>query len=123
MPDLWIADIPEDVFGSLQTLARSAKVAEDVWMREYIIASLRVICPIPQESYVLHCKGKQGSSGMISRRYKEPVLQTKATLVSPRQEEAFEKAAELVRRNKIGDRELAIQMFQTAFDEVIEDLG
>jgi hypothetical protein len=44
-----------------------------------------------------------------------------ATLVHPHQEEAFGKAEELVRRNGIGDRELAIKILQTAFEEVIED--
>jgi hypothetical protein len=42
--------------------------------------------------------------------------------VHPCQGEAFNKATELIERNGIGDRELAIKILQTAFEEVTEEL-
>ena len=121
MPDMHIQGIPEDVVLSLRELATSAGVPENIWIRDYVITSLRALSPTPKQAYVLRSKGKQGSYGIIWRRYNEPCLQTKGTFVDPHQEEAFAKAEELVRRNGIGDRELAIKVLQTAFEQVTEE--
>jgi hypothetical protein len=123
MPDIHIQDIPEDVLLSLRNLATSAGVPENIWLRDYVITSLRALSPTPIQSYIIRCKGKQGSCGTIGRQHRKPfIYHSMGRFVHPRQGEAFDKATKLIERNGIGDRELAIKILQTAFEEVTEEL-
>lgn len=114
-----IRNIPDDVMAAIEQKAQAAGVSSEEWIRGLLVREAST--PIVRERYAYRVYAKSGARGKITRHSDHP-NGTSATYENFNEDEAkvLSRAADLMRRNDPGDREKAVALLQSAFEEVME---
>jgi|SRR4029077_6394241 len=119
MPDMSIRGISQEDYDALKNLAAAAGKSLETWARDTLRSFL--YAPVIKERYAYRVYSENGGRGKITRR-SDDVNGTSETFANFGQEEAdaLRRAADLIRRNEVGDREKAVVLLQQVFEEVME---
>lgn len=119
MPDMSIRGFSQEDYAALKGQASVAGKGLETWAREILLATLKA--PVVKERYAYRVFSKNGGYGKITRQSDAP-NETSDTCRGFSEEEAkvLSRAADLMRRNEPGDREKAVALLQSAFEEVME---
>lgn len=114
-----IRNIPDEVMSALEQKAQAAGVSSEEWIRSLLVREASE--PMVRERYAYRVYAKSGARGKITRHSDHP-NGTSATYENFGEEEAsvMRRAADLMRRNDPGDREKAVALLQSVFEEVME---
>lgn len=119
MPDMSIRGFSQEDYDALKAQASIAGKGLETWARETLLSTLKA--PVIKKRYAYRVYSASGARGKITR-YDDGPNSTSATFSNFNQQEAdiIKRAEDLIRRNEVGDREKAIALLQTLFEEVME---
>lgn len=118
MAQFHVRDIPEEVAEKVDALASASNQSRESWLRELIVNATKQ--PVIKKEYSIRVYGANGK-GLI-RRYGDGSNNVGGGCNNLSQEEfdTYKKAEDYVSRNELGDREKAISILQSVFEEVFE---
>jgi plasmid stability protein len=116
MADISIRNVPDAIYAALKERASLEGKGLETWLREQL--TVFVSKPVIKRHYKLRATSEEGALAAIIRRDEQTVLTT--AHCSPQQQQICEQAVDLVKRNEPGDREEAIALLRSAFEEVFE---
>jgi hypothetical protein len=120
MPNLNVTDLPEETMAGLTANAYAAGYADRLsYVRELLKKDAQ--SPVVNERYAYRFYGPGEAKGTI-RRLSDHVngIGGGWDNCSMLQIQAVQRAKDLMRRNGPGEREKAVAMLQSVFDEVVE---
>jgi plasmid stability protein len=116
MADISIRNVPDAIYAALKERASLEGKGLETWLREQL--TVFVSKPVIKRHYKLRATSEEGALAAIIRRDEQTVLKT--AHCSPQQQQIGEQALDWVKRNEPGDREQAIGLRRSAFEEVFE---
>ena len=120
MPDILIRDVPEEVMAALSQKASAAGKDRMSFIRDLLIKLAAE--PIITERYAIRFYADDGPAKGSIRRFSDGLngVGGGCSDLSQEQFDAYKKAQDLVRRNSLGDREEAIFLLKSHFNNVFE---
>ncbi len=120
MSDLLIRDVPEEIMAALSQKASAAGQDRMSWIRAQLVKLAAE--PIITERYAIRFYADEGPAKGSIRRFSDGVngVGGGCSDLSEDQFGAYKKAQDLVRRNGLGDREEAIFLLKSHFNNVFE---
>ena len=116
MADISIRNVPDAIYAALKEQASLEGKGLETWLREQL--TVFVSKPVIKRHYKLRATSEDGALAAIIRRDETVHLST--SHCSHQQQQICEKAVDYVKRNEPGDREQAIALLRSAFEEVFE---
>ena len=117
MADISIRNVPDSIYMALKEQASLEGKGLETWLRDHLI--VLVSKPVIKHHYKLRATSDDGAIAAIIRRDDQNVHLTTAHC-STHQQHICEQAVVYVKRNGPGDREQAIALLRSAFEEVFE---
>lgn len=117
---LIVRNLPDGTIALIKERAASAGQSQEEWLRQQIATALAT--PTVRVVYGLKAIGPDGARATIKRGY-EGLIGQGAENMSPAQSDAYRDAKLLVERNAPGDRERAIGLLSSVFEDVFEVSG
>ncbi len=117
MPDILIRDVPEEVANALTLKALEYGMDRQAWIRQKFVEL--VAQPTIKTRYAFKCVGPDAASATL-RRFGDGESGGGSANLSQEQFAAYKKAALLVQRNALGDREAAHDLLSKQFEMVFE---
>ena len=120
MSDLLIRDVPEEIMAALSQKASAAGQDRMPWIRTQLVKLAAE--PIITERYAIRFYADDAPAKGSIRRFSDGVngVGGGCSDLSEDQFGAYKKAQDLVRRNSLGDREEAIFLLKSHFNNVFE---
>jgi hypothetical protein len=120
MPDILIRDVSEAAAAAIRTRAAAAGQNQQQYLTS-LIEEL-VDQPVVKASYKLRAIGP-GEAHAVIGRWRDGLNARGAANMSQEQADAYKRTILLVERNGPGDREAAIGLLKSAFEDVFEVAG
>lgn len=116
MPDILIRNVSEEVAAGIQ----KAATASDQSQQQYLLSLLERLAEQPVKlAYGLKAFGPDGATMTVSR-WREGLSGQGGKNLSQAQADAYKRVVLLVERNEPGDRESAIGLLRSVFEDVFE---
>jgi plasmid stability protein len=116
MADISIRNVPDSIYAALKEQASLEGKGLETWLRDQL--TILVSKPVIKRHYKLRATNEDGAIAAIIRRDETVHLST--AHCSNQQQQICEQAVDFVKRNEPGDREQAIALLRSAFEEVFE---
>lgn len=115
-----IRDIPDDVMAAIEAKAAAAGKKAETWIRDLLIQMAGE--PIVRERYAIRFYADETPARGLIRRMcgDDGGIGGGPEDLNPAQTAAYERAKELILHNGPGDREEAIYLLKSYFDNVFE---
>ncbi|MCG8351684.1 MAG: hypothetical protein MI924_28280 [Chloroflexales bacterium] len=119
MPDLTIRNLPQATIDALSAHAERAGTSREAWLRQELARLVEQ--PVTPRLYALKALGPDLACAIIRRHNNLPsIADVTGGHWTASQRNVVQEAAELVVRNQPGDRERAIAMLLSVFEQVFE---
>lgn len=116
MPTFTIRDLSEATAETIRSQAASQGLSTEAYVRQVLDA--QAAQPVVKTAYKLRAYGDEASA--VLGRDRSGINARGAKNCTQEQMDAYKRAADLVGRNQAGDREAAIGVLRSVFEEVFE---
>jgi plasmid stability protein len=118
MADISIRNVPDSIYAALKEQASREGKGLETWLRDQL--TVLVSKPVIKRDYKLRATSEDGAMATIIRRGDDRAVHVSTVHCSTQQQQICEKAVVFVKRNEPGDREQAIALLRSVFEEVFE---